>query len=119
MQNNRWLQTLIVLLVIISALVLAGWVWSFLIQFSSIILLFFLSWLLAFVLRPIAKWLTSKGMPYTLSVLAVYLVLGFSFVLGGFLLVPVITQQVAQLEANFNSYVNALARFVDDGQKTL
>ena len=41
------------------------------------------------------------------------------FTVGGFLLVPVITQQVAQLEQNFNSYVDALAKFVDDGQKTL
>src|SRR5438477_6568492 len=105
MQSNRWLQTLIVLLVVIAALVLAGWVWSFLIQFSSIILLFFLSWLLAFVLRPTARWLTGKGIPYSFSVLIVYLVLGLTFVLGGFLLVPVITQQIAQLQRNFNSYV--------------
>src|SRR5919198_1639368 len=116
MQSNRWLQTLIVLLVIIASLVLAGWVWSFLIQFSSIFLLFFLSWLLAFVLRPMAKWLTAKGMPYTLSVLTVYLVLALLFVLGGFLLVPVITQQAKQLQDNFNIYVNELARFVNDGQ---
>src|ERR1041385_7461199 len=119
MQSNRWLQTLLVLLVIIASLYLAGQVWSFLIQFSSIFLLFFLSWLLAFILRPIARWLTTKGMPYTLSVLTVYLVLATIFTLGGFLLVPVITQQIEQLQSNFNSYVNALAGFVDSGQKLL
>jgi predicted PurR-regulated permease PerM len=119
MQSNRWLQTLIALLTIIAALFLAGQVWSFFMQFSSIILLFFLSWLLAFVLRPIAKWLTGKGVPYTFSVLAVYLVLAMLFVLGGFLLIPVITQQIEQLQKNFNSYVNALAGFVDAGQKIL
>src|SRR3954470_10025018 len=119
MQSNRWLQTLIVLLVIIASLFLAGQDWSMLIQFSSIILLFFLSWLLAFVLRPIARWLTGKGLPYTLSVLVVYIALGLLFTVGGILLVPVITQQVAQLQTNFNSYVNALAGFVDEGQRTL
>src|SRR5436309_8430188 len=98
MQYNRWLQTLIVLLVIIAALFLAGLVWSFMIQFSSVLLLFFLSWLLAFVLRPIARWLTGKGMPYGLSVLVVYLSLAVIFAVGGLLLVPVITQQVAQLQ---------------------
>jgi predicted PurR-regulated permease PerM len=52
-------------------------------------------------------------------VLTVYLVLGLIFALGGFLLVPVITQQIQKLQGNFNSYVDALARFVDDGQKLL
>ena len=119
MQTNRWLQTLIVLLVIIAALFLAGLIWSFMIQFSSVMLLFFLSWLLAFVLRPIARWLTGKGMPYGLSVLVVYLSLAVIFSVGGLLLVPVITQQVAQLQTNFNSYVDAVGGFVDQGQKTL
>ena len=61
MQSNRWLQTLIVLLVIMAALVLIGWVWSFVIQFSSIILLFFLSWLLAFAPRALPPPVGSAG----------------------------------------------------------
>jgi predicted PurR-regulated permease PerM len=119
MQTNRWLQTLIVLLVVIASLFLAGLVWSFLNQFSSIILLFFLSWLLAFVLRPVARWLTAHGIPYTFSVLVVYVVLALVFVVGGLLLVPVITQQISQLINNFNGYVNDLAAIVDQGQKLL
>src|SRR5881275_3341699 len=98
MQSNRWLQTLIVLLVIIAALFLAGQVWSFLIQFSSIILLFFLSWLLAFVLRPTATWLTTKGVPYTFPVLTVQQVLALLFYLRGFLLAPESTQQIEQVQ---------------------
>ena len=46
MQNNRWLQTLIVLLVIIATGWIVGQVWDFLRQFSNVLLLFFLSWLL-------------------------------------------------------------------------
>jgi predicted PurR-regulated permease PerM len=102
MQNNRWLQALIILLVIIASAWLAGWVWSFLMQFSNIILLFFLAWLLAFILRPIARWLTAQGLPYTLSVAVVYLILALLFVIGGLLLVPVITEQVGQLYNNFS-----------------
>jgi predicted PurR-regulated permease PerM len=71
MQNNRWLQILIILLVIIASAWLAGQVWGFLLQFSNIILLFFLSWLIAFILRPIARWLNRRGMPYVLSVAVV------------------------------------------------
>jgi predicted PurR-regulated permease PerM len=102
MQNNRWLQALIILLVIIASAWLAGWVWSFLMQFSNIILLFFLAWLLAFILRPIARWLTAQGLPYTLSVGVVYLILALLFVIGGLLLVPVITEQVGQLYNNIS-----------------
>src|SRR5438477_4611981 len=104
MQNYRWLQTLIVLLVIIASLYLASLVWSFIFQFSSVLLLFFLSWLLAFVLRPIARWLNVSGIPYTFSVLIVYIGLAVIFIIGGVLLVPVITQQVSDLDKHFNDY---------------
>ena len=119
MQNYRWLQTLIVLLVIIASIFLMGLVWSFMIQFSSIILLFFLSWLLAFTLRPLARWFTNGGMPYTLSVLIVYLGLAVVFTIGGFLLVPLISQQVSQLIQNFDAYVRDSQKLVSDAQKTL
>ncbi len=119
MQNNRWLQALIVLLVIIASAWLAGQVWIFIIQFSNVILLFFLSWLLAFVLRPLARWLTARGLPFTLSVVVVYLGLAVAFTLGGFLLVLLISQQISDLIANFDSNVRQIAELVDAGQKIL
>ena len=63
MQNNRWLQILIILLVIIASALLVSEVWSFLLQFSNILLLFFLSWLIAFVLRPLRVGCTSVVCP--------------------------------------------------------
>ncbi len=119
MQNNRWLQALIVLLVIIASAWLAGQVWMFVIQFSNVILLFFLSWLLAFILRPLARWFTARGMPFTLSVAVVYLALAVAFTLGGFLLVPLISQQISDLIANFDSNVSQIAELVAEVQSTL
>ena len=119
MQNNRWLQALIVLLVIIASAWLAGQVWMFVIQFSNVILLFFLSWLLAFILRPLARWLTARGLPFTLSVLVVYLALAVAFTLGGFLLVPLISQQISDLIDNFDSNVSQIAELVASVQSTL
>ncbi|HYP39025.1 MAG TPA: AI-2E family transporter, partial [Chloroflexia bacterium] len=119
MQNNRWLQTLIVLLVIIATTWLAGQVWGFLIQFTNIFMLFFFSWLLAFILRPLARWLTERGLPYTVSVMLVYLALALVFTLGGFLLVPVVTDQVSRFIAEFPAYQDEIARMVADGQKIL
>lgn len=119
MQNNSWLQALIVLLVIIASLFLASLVWSFFIQFSNVILLFFLSWLLAFILRPVARSLTNGGINYTLSVLIVYLGLAIVLTIGGFLLVPVITQQVSDLNKNFGAYVQDINGIVKSGQDVL
>ena len=119
MQNNRWLQVLIVLLVIIASTWLAGQVWMFVIQFSNVILLFFLSWLLAFILKPLARWLTTRGLPFTLSVLVVYLALAVAISLAGFLLVPLISQQISDLIANFDSNVRQIAELVAAVQNTL
>ncbi len=119
MQNNRWLQALIVLLVIIASAWLIAEVWSFLIQFSNVFLLFFLAWLLAFILRPIARWLSTRGMPYLLAVGVVYLSLAVVFAVAGFLLVPVITDQTQQLSNNFGVYTNQMYRLVVDGEATL
>jgi predicted PurR-regulated permease PerM len=73
MNNNRWLQALIILLVIIATTWIMGQVWMLLIQFASIILLFFLAWLLAFALSPIARRLQASGMGQILAITVVYL----------------------------------------------
>lgn len=121
MQTNRWLQTLIVLLVIIASAWLAGQVWTFLMQFSSILLLFFLAWLLAFVLSPIARALQRRGVPKTLAVGIVYLALAVLAVLAVWWLVPPITAQVGQLQSGIESgsYMTTFNQFVQDLQKAL
>jgi predicted PurR-regulated permease PerM len=119
MQNNRWLQTLIVLLVIIAATWLAAQAWGIISQFSNILLLFFLSWLLSFILRPIARWLTSRGLPYGASVAIVYLALALVITLGGFLLVPLITQQIEQLINSSDDWARDLQNLAQDLQNLL
>jgi predicted PurR-regulated permease PerM len=119
MQSNRWLQTLIVLLVIIASAWLAAQAWGFVIQFSNILLLFFLSWLLAFIMRPLARWLTTRGLPYGWSVAVVYLALTLALTVGGFLLVPLITQQIEQLITNSGDYATQLQAYAQQVQDTL
>lgn len=119
MQNNRWLQTLIILLVIIASTWLAAQVWGFLLQFSNIILLFFLAWLIAFILRPIARWLHKRGLPYTLSVAVVYLSLALALVLAGILLVPVISSQIDQLVKKTPEYTTAIQNLINQAQSIL
>jgi predicted PurR-regulated permease PerM len=119
MQNNRWLQVLIVLLVIICSAWLAAQVWGFVLQFSNILLLFFLSWLLAFILRPMARWLHKRGMPHTLSVAVVYLGLALVLVISGILLVPVISSQIEQLSKNTDQFTSTVENLINDAQSTL
>src|SRR3954447_24281240 len=108
MNNNRWLQALIILLVVIAASWLAGQIWLLVIQFSSVILLFFLAWLLAFVLSPLARRLQAFGMPQLLAIGVVYLALGLLLVIGGVLLFPIIAKQTQDLLVSLPAYTTQL-----------
>jgi predicted PurR-regulated permease PerM len=119
MQSNRWLQILIIQLVIIASAIIAGQVLSILAQFSNIILLFFMSWLLAFVLSPIVRTLTTRGLSKGMAVAVVYGVLALLVLLAGVLLVPAITQQIGLLIVNFEDYRRQLEVLVVDMQNTL
>ena len=54
-RERRWLDTLLVISTLVAAIVLIGQVSSLLLYFSDILLVFFLAWLLAFVINPIAS----------------------------------------------------------------
>ena len=97
MNNNRWLQALIILLVLIATSWIAGQAWLLIIQFAGIILLFFLAWLLAFALSPIARGLQGHGMPQPAAVTLVYL--GMLLLLGftGLLVFPALADQIRRL----------------------
>jgi len=119
MERNPWLRAVLVLLAIIGTLWLIGWAWDLAGHFADIFLLFFLAWLLAFVLHPIADWLTKVRVPwfggprplaYRMAVLLVYLGLIVILILLGLLLIPVIVAQAVQLGASLPTYVAQLPR---------
>ncbi|HMA36842.1 MAG TPA: AI-2E family transporter [Chloroflexia bacterium] len=97
MNNNRWLQALIILLVIIAASWLLGQVWLLVIQFANIMLLFFLAWLLAFVLSPLARWLQGMGLGQVAAVTIVYLAMLLVLTLTGLLIFPALADQIQRL----------------------
>jgi predicted PurR-regulated permease PerM len=110
--NSRWLQVLIIELVVIATLFLLQLVGGFLLQFSGIWLLFFLAWLIAFALSPLIRALTRLGVPHGLSVLVVYIGLVLVFVGVGIVIFPQLTAQLTSLQANWNSYVDQAYRMV-------
>ena len=58
MTRRRLYNTLLVLLTLIAAICLARLIWAIVAPFTDILLLFAGAWLIAFVLRPLATWLT-------------------------------------------------------------
>src|SRR5689334_14681110 len=97
--NSRWLQVLIIELVLIAALFLVQQIGGFLMQFAGIWLLFFLSWLLAFALRPAIRAL-ARVMPHPLAVVIVYLGLVMVLVGVGVILFPQLVNQLTDLQRN-------------------
>ncbi len=115
MNNNRWLQALIILLVLIATSWIAGQAWLLIIQFAGIILLFFLAWLLAFALSPIARGLQARGMPQPAAVTLVYLGMLLVLVFTGLLVFPALAVQIQQLIEATPGYTNELERLGNQG----
>ena len=73
-RERRWLDALLILGTLAVSLVLVGLLANLLLFFGDILLVFFLAWLLAFVLSPVASMLErlTPGLPRGISVLLTY-----------------------------------------------
>ena len=120
MERNPWLSALIILLAVIAGWFLVGELWALAARFADIILLFFLAWLLAFTLSPVARLLSGRaGLPRIVAVVIVYLGLVLLVLVGTVMLIPVVTLQLSQLGANFAAYGDHLPGWVDAVQGEL
>src|SRR4051812_44964649 len=95
--TNRRLHTLLTLLILSTFLYLGSGAWTFVAQFFGIGLLFFLGWLLAYLLRPAQQRLTRLGLPPGLALLGTYLAGPLLVIAAGYVLLPTLSGQVAQL----------------------
>ncbi|MBI2322622.1 MAG: AI-2E family transporter [Chloroflexi bacterium] len=106
MESSPWLRALIVLLVFAVGLHLATLLWQLAGYFADVLMLFFLAWLLAFVLKPPAVLMAARRrVPWPAAVLLVYglliLVLGASLLV----LVPILAVQLTQFGAAMLAWV--------------
>src|SRR5690348_15739015 len=85
------------LLAAIGLIWLGGWAWQVASRFSDVILLFFLAWLLAFILNPVARRLRALGLPQPVAVGAVYAGLLVLMAAIGVLIIPTAVAQLIQL----------------------
>src|SRR5262245_12483156 len=120
MERNRWLRTLIVLLVFIAGLFLINMLWQIFSAIGDILLLFFLSWLIAFALNPLAQRARSKWtLPWPLAVVTVYAGVIVALLLGFLLVLPTTIEQGAQLGPARAGSGEQSPRLFDHGQAWL
>lgn len=117
MEHNPWLKALLILLVIIAGLYLVGLLWQLAVQFSDIILLFFMGWLIAFSLNPVVRLVASqRRLPRLLAVSIVYLGVLVIVVGLGFYLVPPAASQLLELGNTLTAYAAQVPEWLSQAE---
>src|SRR5262245_18605671 len=118
--RDPWIRTLVIVLVAISGLYLAGLIWQIAAQFSDIILLFFLAWVVAFILEPVVDVLEREALlrrPLAVSIAYFgMLVHGAAAVVW---IVPARSRQMIQLASELPAYVAFLNQHFTELQGAL
>jgi len=110
--RDPWVRALVIVLLAISCLYLAGQIWQIAVQFSDIILLFFLAWVVAFILEPVVEVLQRKALvPRPMAVAVAYLGMLVIGAVAIILIVPALSRQTVQLVSEFPAY----AALINDG----
>jgi predicted PurR-regulated permease PerM len=118
--RDPWIRALVIVLVAISGLYLAGLLWQIAAQFSDVILLFFLAWIVAFILEPIVDLLEHGAvMPRPVAVSIAYFGM---LILGAWALiwiVPALSRQTVQLASELPAYLVFLEGHFAEAQAIL
>src|ERR1700681_1491705 len=102
MEKTPWLRTLIILGAVFVGVQLFEIFWELAHQFSDIILIFVLAWMLAFLLNPAVEFFTiRRDTPRILAVGAVYLCILAIVVLIALLIIPPTGTQMSTLADRF------------------
>jgi predicted PurR-regulated permease PerM len=97
LERHAVLRLLLYLVTIITALYAGGLIWSVLLHFGDIILLFFLAWVVCFILQPLSGLLERRGLPRPVAVTLIYLSL-LGVACGSIVLaIPAINDQVGRV----------------------
>jgi predicted PurR-regulated permease PerM len=99
LQRHAILRVLLYVTTVTVVLYAIRMVWSAVMHFGDIILMFFLAWIIAFILRPLATYLQQRGLSRVVAVVAIYLCLLTAAIGGIVLAVPVIQAQVNHVAA--------------------
>jgi predicted PurR-regulated permease PerM len=118
-QIGRRVQILLSLLILVAATYLIGITWVFVSQFLGTLLIFFLAWLLAYLLKPLVLRITRSGLPFGVAVVLVYIIVPALLLLAGYLLIPAITEQGAQISSHLDEYTSKISGLLDSVKSVL
>src|SRR5215212_731928 len=118
--RDPWIRALVIVLVAICGLYLAGLIWQVAAQFSDVILLFFLAWVVAFILDPVVDVLVRRAhLGRSAAVTIAYfgmLIVGATAVIW---IVPALSRQAIQLAGELPAYVAFLNDHFSEFQHAL
>jgi predicted PurR-regulated permease PerM len=128
-RQRRWLDALIILATVIAFLIAVGLVWQAFLYFGDIIGIFFLAWLIAFVIGPLANAIVRviPWIPQAVAVVVVYVLIflvAFALIflvtqtlvtsINDFIArIPQIKDQLPQILAPFQDFINGLGLSID------
>ncbi len=120
-RERRWLMALVVLATIAAAFVVLSFVATMLLFFGDIILVFFLAWLLAFIVSPIASLVAHvvPGMSRAVAVVIVYVLAIAALVVLAVLAAQAMYGSVTDFIANAPSLEQRLPSIVQPWQQRL
>ena len=107
LDRHRSLRLLVTLVVIALAYYLFTIIWSTLVLFGDIILLFLLSWIIAFILDPVSQLLQRYRIPRIAAVAIIYFALLIAVSGGIVLAIPAIESQIKTLAGQLTNAVSA------------
>ena len=109
-------RALVIVLLVIASLYLAGLIWQIAAQFSDIILLFVLAWVVAFILEPFVDGLQRQAyLPRPIAVAVAYLGMLIVGATATIWIVPALSRQMTQLASELPAYL----AFIDAGFRDL
>lgn len=118
--NNTLLRILLILGIITLSIYLFNIAWQFIGNFSDLILIFVASWILSFVLEPLADSTTRTiKLPKPFATLLVYILVTIIFASIVFLLIPQVTYQTQILLGILPSYLEHAPPFITKWGETV
>ena len=120
MRDDPWFRALIILGVVALGLYLFGQVWQIALHFGDIIIVFFLAWLLAFILNPLAGRLQRLlGASRGAATGFIYAALLLLIVVGFVIVIPIALEQLVQLGNNLPAVVTLAQGWINFFQAEL
>lgn len=106
LDRHRSLRILVGLIIVAISFYVIGTIWSVLVVFGGVVLLFLLAWIVAFILEPVSVFLQRRGLHKLLAVSLIYFAL-LVVVSGGIVLaVPAVEGQINYLASRLTTILS-------------